>query len=274
MATDMTLHPSTSGHPQPIEPHDVLELSVDQMATVTPDPVTLENHSIVGFKQHDSRARPFALLRTQVAKRIEANNFKIIGITSATPDAGKSFIALNLAAALARVVEGGVFLADFDLRRGSVSHGLGLEVDHGVSDFLDGTAPNLEMIGRRVEGTRLNVLMTKVIGSNSAELVAGPRFAELIADLRTRTGSAVVICDLPPAFANDEAMLMMQHLDAYLLIVDSGRNNRKQVRNALSMFRPTPCIGTVLNRYSGGIIDDSGYGYGYGYGKSAYEAYY
>jgi hypothetical protein len=47
--------------------------------------------------------------------------------------------------------------------------------------------------------------------------------------------------------------------------------------NTMRMFEPTPCIGTVLNKYRGGFIDSSGYGYGYGYGyggKNAYDAYY
>lgn len=274
MAVDMTILNSASDAAQQMGAGGAHDLSVERMDVITPDAVSLDKNCIVGFSRNDVRARPFALLRTQVAKRIEANNLKLIGITSATPEAGKSFVALNLAASLARVSENGVFLADFDLRRGSVARGLGIEVEQGVSDFLAGTVPSLDLIAQHIEGTHLNVLMTKAVDSKSAELVSGPRFEGLISDLRTRTGSAVVICDLPPAFANDEAMMMMQHLDAYVFIVDSGRNNRKQVRNALSMFRPTPCIGTVLNRYRGGLIDDSGYGYGYGYGKSAYDSYY
>ncbi|MBS0481116.1 MAG: CpsD/CapB family tyrosine-protein kinase [Proteobacteria bacterium] len=272
MAANMTMHEPEFGTSQPAKADDVLELRIDQMEVVKPDVVSLEKHSIVGFKRSDERARPFVLLRTQISKRIEANDIKLIGITSATPNAGKSFVALNLAAALARVSEHGVMLCDFDLRRGSIATELGLEIDRGVSDFLSGAAPSLEVIGRRIEDTRLDVLLTNPVDYESAELVAGPRFDELINDLRTRTGKSIVLCDLPPAFANDEAMMMMQHLDAYVFVVDSGHNNRRQIRNALSMFTPTPCIGTVLNRYQGGLVDDSGYGYGYG--KSAYARYY
>jgi len=35
-------------------------------------------------------------------------------------------------------------------------------------------------------------------------------------------------------------------------------------------MQPTYCIGTVINRYRGGLTDPYGYGYGYG----AYQDYY
>ena len=34
------------------------------------------------------------------------------------------------------------------------------------------------------------------------------------------------------------------------------------------MLDPVPCLGTVLNRYAGGILD------AYGYGSSYYDSYY
>ena len=59
----------------------------------TPDAAVLDRHSIVGFDSRDLRARPFNMLRTQVAKRIANSGADIIGITSATPNAGKSFLS-------------------------------------------------------------------------------------------------------------------------------------------------------------------------------------
>jgi protein-tyrosine kinase len=45
------------------------------------------------------------------------------------------------------------------------------------------------------------------------------------------------------------------------------------VRDCVRLMEPTPCLGSVLNRYEGGIGDPYGYGYGHGYGLK-YGSYY
>jgi protein-tyrosine kinase len=79
--------------------------------------------------------------------------------------------------------------------------------------------------------------------------------------------NAVVICDLPPVFANDDAAIVAAQLDAYLLVVEDGRSTRKQIRDSIKVLSPTPCAGVVLNRYHGGLVSDA---YGYSYGASGY----
>jgi protein-tyrosine kinase len=252
---------------------DVLELNLDAMQVVTPNRLALEQHAIVGFARHDKRGRCFNMVRTQLVKIIEAGNLKLIGITSATPDAGKSFIALNIAAAIARVSDDPVFLVDLDLRRGTIAAELGVEPEIGLGDYLTGDVTDLQSIGWQVDGTNLHILPTNIVDSETARLLSGANFNKLIRNLRQGTGNSLVIIDLPPAFASDDAMITMQQLDAFLMVIDSGRTNKKQLVNSLSMFEPTPCIGTILNRYRGGIIDATGYGYGYA-NQKAYDKYY
>jgi capsular exopolysaccharide synthesis family protein len=238
----------------------------------TPDATVLDRHVVVGFDSRDSRARPFNLLRTQVAKRIAGANARIVGITSATPNAGKSFLSLNLAAAMSRVAEQSVYLIDLDLRRGSISDELGIEPEVGISDFLEGATDDLGKIGWRVDGTNLAVFPTRPISGNSAELLANDRFGQIVNAFRAIKENAIILCDTPPAFANDDTMIAMQKLDGFIMVVDSGNTTRKQVEDTLEMLQPAPCLGAVLNRYNGGILET--YGYGYGYGSKAYDAYY
>ena len=49
-----------------------------------------------------------------------------------------------------------------------------------------------------------------------------------------------------------------------------GQTTGKQVRESIELLKPARCIGTVLNRYQGGIADDYGYGYGDPYGLKNY----
>ena len=245
-------------------------LALDMLPTVTPSAEAVAAHRIVGFNTRDKRARAFALLRTRFAKELETGGYRLLGITSPTPSSGKSFLALNLAASLSRVMEFPVYLVDLDLRRGSVAEGLGIPVEFGIGDFLTGRATRLSDIARRVEGTNLVVLPTQEVDASSAELLAHERFEMLMARLRSCSGNGTVIFDLPPVFADDDAMITAQSLDCYAMVVDSGKTTRRQLQDAMMMLQPTPCLGTVLNRYHGGLLDS----YGYGIRSGSYNKYY
>ena len=245
-------------------------LNIDNLPVFTPDPAVLADQLIVGLDSRDSRSRAFNLLRTTLTKRMKEKGHRLVGITSATPSAGKSFLSMNLAASLSKVSEDNVILVDLDLRRASIADVVGMTVKRGVSDFLNGEVSDLASIGSRVDESQLVLFPTKHVAKHTAELISGPNFDKLILDLREQTGDSIILFDLPPAFANDDAMLILGQLDAYVMVVDSGKTNAKQVQEVLAMLNPVPCIGTVLNRYSGGFGDD----YGYGYGASAYAKYY
>ena len=243
---------------------------IDSLPVFTPDPAVLADQLIVGLDSRDSRSRAFNLLRTTLTKRMKEKGHRLVGITSATPSAGKSFLSMNLAASLSKVSDDNVILVDLDMRRASIADVVGMTVKRGVSDFLNGEVSDLASIGSRVDDSQLILFPTKHVAKHTAELISGPNFDKLILDLRQQTGDSIVLFDLPPAFANDDAMLILGQLDAYIMVVDSGKTNAKQVQEVLAMLNPVPCIGTVLNRYSGGFGDD----YGYGYGSSAYAKYY
>jgi capsular exopolysaccharide synthesis family protein len=262
----------TSGSAEPASLPPIALPDLSALEIFTPHPAVLDRNTIVGFDSRDARSRPFNLLRTQVAKRISNSKAKIVGITSATPNAGKSFLSLNLAASLSRVAEQSVYLIDLDLRRGSLASALGLEVQQGIADYLEGSCTDLGALGRRVADTNLAVFPTPTITGNSAELLAGERFGLMIDAFRQLPTQSIILCDMPPAFANDDAMIAMQKLDGYIIVVDSGTTTRRQVTDAMEILQPAHCLGAVLNRYNGGLLEN--YGYGYGYGSKAYDAYY
>lgn len=251
-------------------PPSYRELGLDDFVTFEPSGAEVRSHRIVGFNSRDRRSRAFSVLRTMLSKRMEDKNCRLLGITSAAPEAGKSFLSMNLAASLSRVMEHPVYVVDLDLRKASLAEQIGLESEGGVAKLLSGEISDIQSVGRRIEGTNLVVFPTGRVTDSSAEYVSGPNFASLVDQFRNRLPGSLVIFDLPPAFASDDAMLIMQRLDGYVMIVDSGRTRKRQVSEVVRLFQPKPCIGAILNRYHGGIMDS----YGYGYGSYAYSAYY
>ena len=234
--------------------------------------VNVVQRGVFGFNSRDRRSRPFNLLRSQVVKVMAANGWRRIGITSATPAVGKTFVACNLAASLSRVPDRQTLLFDMDLRRGSVATQYGLEEQPGLDAYLSGELPSLGPVARRVVGSNLIIYPSFRVEESSAELLAGGRMKALVAAMRELPDDHLCICDLPPAFANDDAAIALEQLDAFLLVVEEGKTTPRQVRDAIELLKPAPCVGTVLNRYNGVLGGDN---YGFGYGKQgAYDAYY
>lgn len=241
----------------------------ETLAAFAPVGREIENRGIVGFRDGHAKARPFHMLRAQVLSLCEEHNWTNLGIVSAAPGAGKSFVAANLAAALSRKPGLDVYLVDCDLRRPAVASGFGLTLTGGLETFLDGSA-GLAEIGRRVEGTSLVLFAATQRRVRSAELLAQPNFEAMIRATAADPTRKVVIFDLPPVFAGDDALIVLKLLDAYIHVVNAGETGRRQFEQAQKTMASTPCAGTVLNQYQGGLFDPYGYG---GYGDP-YQKYY
>ena len=240
----------------------------------TAEIIELDNafeRGVFGFDSRDRRSRPFNLLRSQVLKIAKSRNWKVIGVTSATPSVGKTFVASNLSASLSRIPGQHTFLFDLDLRRGSVAKQFGLPESPGIEQFLSGRVPSLGSVARNIQNSGLTIFPSTPSSASSAELLAGRRMKMLVQAMRELDERYICICDLPPAFANDDAALVLQQIDGYLLVVEEGRTTARQVRDAIEVLSPAPCLGTVLNRYRSSIGADD---YGFGYHSNSYSAYY
>lgn len=237
---------------------------LSSLRTFRPDSDWLKRNRIVGFRGRSSISRPFNLLRTQITQACIEQNLTCIGISSAVPHEGKSFVCANLAAALSRLPNLEVYLLDLDLRRPSVAHSFGLDVEHGLEAFLHAGKPELEQIGWRIEGTNLAVFPSVAAGVDTAETLNSPQFETLMAGASAQESrTRIVLCDLPPVFVGDDAMTISRHLDAYIHVVGAGQSSTRQFEELRRLMGNTLCLGSILNRYAGGPFDPYGYG-GYG----------
>jgi protein-tyrosine kinase len=222
---------------------------------------------VFGFRGGDQRARPFKLLRTRIAKMNADDGVKLIGVTSAAPNVGKTFVAANLAAALSRLVDTHVCALDLDMHRPALGPRFGLPEGNGIHDYLMGETPDIRDVGFQVNDERLVLIPGYRRNVTSGELLAGPRGDAMFAALKALPAGTLVIIDMPPIFADDDAVIIANRIDGYLLVVEDGRTTKKQVQDTIRMLSPAPMLGTVLNRYNRRLFsDDYGYGVSYGYG--------
>ena len=243
-------------------------LDLSRARAVALDADLLREERVIGFDPTDRNGRPFTLLRSRILDLWRGQGCKLIGITSASPSAGKSFIACNVATSLATLPEMHVCLFDLDLRRGTVSRNFGMDEQPGLETFLDGTNTDLMSLAQRVEGLALTLFTCAQVRGHSASLVVGEKFEMLIDAMRSLPDNVVVLCDMPPTFANDDAKLICERLDGYILVAEDGVTPRKAVSAAMQFMEPSKLLETILNRANAGLDDQ------YGYGSKAYRHYY
>jgi protein-tyrosine kinase len=226
--------------PEPMPP-------VDAINAISLDPAHLVENGIYGFLSNDPRARPFNILRAQVIRRMERNNWRVLAVTSTRPGAGKSFTAYNLATSLSRVSGTGVVLVDLDLRLPTLATRFGLQEGKGICSYITDNEP-LENVCLRVENENLLLLPTFERHFNSAELLAASRAQRLLEALQNLPENHICIVDVPPIFENDDTMIISDFVDAILFVVEDGRSTEQELREGLRLIEPIPILGTVLNK--------------------------
>lgn len=240
----------------------------DEALDVLTSSDALKTRGIYGFDSIDPRSRSFNLMRSRLLELRRERDWRMLGIVSATPQVGKSFIAANLAAALSRSPKFQTYLLDLDLRRGSVSTLCGLE-DGTMREYLEHSPEVLRPTAFRFEGESLVMLPTTPMLSASSELLAGQRALNLFQAMRASAENNLFIVDLPPVFANDDAAIAMVRLDAYILVAEEGKTTERELKDVTAMLGRDRLAGTILNKYRGGLLSE-GYGVG-SYYNSGYD---
>jgi Mrp family chromosome partitioning ATPase len=96
----------------------------------------------------------------------------------------------------------------------------------------------------------LNVAGALAPTDRASELLAGPKFSDLLSHIRLRSPDAVVIIDSPPVNVTDEALLVGPRVDAFLVVVSEGKTDRAQLAKALSTLGEFTVVGVVINKSS------------------------
>lgn len=238
---------------------------------ITWDSGVAKSRGIFGFDSMDARSRSFNLIRARLLELQAKQGWRMIGVVSATPNVGKSFISANVAAALSRDPRYQTYVVDFDLRRGSLSDIFGLSPERGVRDYLEETPGADAPSAYRPEGESLLIMPTSAGRIHSAELLASARAQTLLRSMRVSDEKNMFIIDLPPVFANDDAATAMARLDAYILVAEEGKTKQREIQDAVGLLGEGRLAGVILNKYRGGVLSE-GYGvddyYAVGYGQS------
>jgi Mrp family chromosome partitioning ATPase len=183
----------------------------------------------------------------------------MLGVASATPNVGKSFVSANVAAAMSRDPRFQTYLLDLDLRRGTIKDIFGIEPDTSVVEYLEDTHSAEVLRGYVPQGQDLIIIPSITAEVHSAELLASERAQALFRGMRNSDERNYFICDLPPVFANDDAAIIMESLDGYIIVAQDGKTTQREIEATVGMLGHERLAGVVLNKYRGGLVSE-GYG--------------
>jgi Mrp family chromosome partitioning ATPase len=207
----------------------------------------LRERYVVFPDENGPASQAYKMLRTQVLQRARQNSMRCIGIVSAASGEGKSVTAINLALSIAADPTQSVLLVDLDLRNPSVARRLGIESGEGIEAVLTSHASVASVLRRASFNDRLGIVPACAPVAESSELLATPRAAEVMRELRSVAGEPLVLIDLPPALLSDDVLALAPLLDGVVLVVTEERTRREDIQRVFDLLRDTPVIGTVLN---------------------------
>jgi len=223
-----------------------------------PDARHLERNRLISLSGKAS-AVPFAGLRTRLLHLMRDKGWKRVAITSPGPGCGKSTVALNLALGLSRLGDVRTLLIEADLRRPALAPLLGVPAKHQFADVLAGkdeAASNMVRIG-----SNLAIGTNRSRVTNSAELLQSAAAAEALDRIEADYQPTLIIVDLPPMLASDDALASLGLMDCALIVAAAESTTIAEIdRCERELASRTNVVGVVLNKCR---YIEKGEGYGY-----------
>ena len=196
---------------------------------------------------------------------------QILLVSSASPEEGKSTLALNLAASLSQF-ERRVLLVEADMRRPVLRRRLGLEGTDGLSTLLSDREAASGLVSVP-NNPNLYLLPAGPVPPYPAELIGSQRMHALVEQWRTEFD--FVVLDSPPVLPVTDAQLLEEMADATVLLARVGFTTRAALARAYKLLlmhrkdQSRPAIGVLLNFVPRRSSAHYGY-YGY-YGGKKYQ---
>ncbi len=192
-------------------------------------------------------AEAYRTIRTGLMLSPSERPLKVILVTSATPNEGKTTTAANIAVAMAQMGEK-VLIVDADMRRHNLHEIFGLSNATGISDVIVDPG-KLPAAIKPVEGQpNLDVVTGGTLAPNPSELLGSIGMTEFIARVAGRYDR--VILDSPPLLAFSDALVLAKMADGVIMVIWGGKTGRNVIQQSVQALKgiSVKVLGVVLNK--------------------------
>lgn len=186
----------------------------------------------------------FRTLRSRLYQIRDKQPLRSVLVTSSLPGEGKTFVANNLAHALARQQNCRVLLIDADLRRPDLHPGFGAPSSPGLSEYLTGEATEMAVIQRG-----LPEYLCFIAGGNKPENPAELLANGTLRSLLETVGPVFdwVILDSPPTLPVADAMTLAEMCDGVLTVIRAAQTGFDSAQKSCQQLRDKNLLGVALN---------------------------
>lgn len=217
----------------------------DSLSWLAPEVPLRQVICILGAGQ-DAVAESIRLLYTRLQRLREKRPLKTLMVTSALPQEGKSFLALNLAAVISQHAGSRVLLLEADLRRPSYCSTLGLNPAAGLAEYCGG-GEGLAKFVYHIRGADLYLLPAGGTAGRPMDVLSSEGMEQALKE----AGKVFdwVLVDSAPLSPVADSALLSQLCDGLLLVVRRNRATHTATREALERINPAQLLGLVLNDF-------------------------
>lgn len=173
-----------------------------------------------------------------------ARSSQVIAVTSGLAGEGKTTLTLGLALSFARMNQQ-VLVIDADLRRSGIQRDLGLNLEGGLSTYLQGK-PGLNPTHRfDFDGKYVDVLPAGASLHDPMTLLSSPRFEKLLK--KSKEFYDIVLIDTPPALGMADALKVGAVCDGTVLVTRLDKITQQELNEVISTLAPIHVLGLVAN---------------------------
>ena len=239
--------PAPSARAAPPQPHRRLVPRGGRIA-FAPE-MLAEQHLIDPANPSGPLVEEFRLIKRQLLRNAAqlADGRRVL-ITSAQPDEGKTFTALNLAISLSAETDLSVVLIDGDTVRSDLSATLGIDEGDGLLEWLADPKLDLASLIVQTDLPRLAVLRAGRPTPRDAELLGSPRMGQLLDALEADAPERIILFDSTPLLATASPGVLAQACGQVIVVVRADVTRESALRDAVGVLGQHDAVSLLLNR--------------------------
>jgi len=196
---------------------------------------------------NSAAAESYRTIRTGLMLSSPSQPSKVIILTSAVPNEGKTTVSANLAVAMSQMGEK-VLLVDGDLRKSDLHKYFDLSFDLGLSDVIIDPTNLPRAIKSSAQYPHLDIIAGGTKAPSPLELLGSEQMKTFIAQMKGKYDR--VIIDSPPLLAFSDPLVLSSLADGVIMVVWGGETSRTIIQKAIQLLKgiDTRIIGVVLNK--------------------------
>lgn len=223
---------------------------------------SFDKRVIVQIDPRSPEAESYRSLRTNILSSNLTTPPKVLILTSAHPEEGKSLTSTNLAIVMAEIGKK-TLLVDCDLRRPNIHTILGMDKSRGLSEILYGRE-QWDKVLKDVGIGNLHLITSGAIPHNPAEIIGSDKMKLFLEEVKHVFD--IIILDVPCVLAVTDALILSLLADCVFMVVLAEKTPREAILRAMSMLRDVKSnvTGVIFNKVN---MRRSHYYYYYYYGS-------